>query len=51
MTDHETILGALADGLTVDKAARALGIIEGKMRAALKETADNFRKGTPSRPH
>ena len=45
MTDHETILGALADGLTVGKAARVLGIAEGEVRAALKETADNFRNG------
>src|SRR5215831_6444408 len=45
MTDHETILTALADGMTVGKAARALGITEGEVRAALKETADNFRNG------
>src|SRR5215472_14655692 len=43
MVDHETILGALADGLTVGKAARALA--EDEVRAALKETVDNFRNG------
>jgi hypothetical protein len=45
MTDHETILTALADGLTVGKAARALGITEGEVRSALRETADSFRNG------
>jgi hypothetical protein len=45
MSDHETILTALADGLTVGKAARALGLTETEVRAALRETADNFRNG------
>jgi hypothetical protein len=45
MTDHETILTALADGLTVGKAARSLGIAEAEVHTALRETADNFRNG------
>jgi len=45
MADHETILTALADGLTVGKAARALGVTETEVRAALRETADNVRNG------
>ena len=45
MTDHETILTALAVGLTVGKAARALGITLVEVRAALGETAENFRNG------
>ena len=34
MTDHETILVALADGLTVDKAARALSVARSAPRGA-----------------
>jgi hypothetical protein len=45
MTDHETILTALADGLIVGKAARALGLTETEVRAALRETTDNVRNG------
>jgi hypothetical protein len=43
--DHDVILTLLAEGYSISKAARVLGLDEADVRAALKATTDNFRNG------
>src|SRR6478736_6607385 len=43
--DHDMILTLLAEGHSISKSARMLGIAEADVHAALQATADNFRNG------
>src|SRR6516225_8676996 len=43
--DQDMILTLLAEGHSISKAARVLGIAEAEVHAALQVTVDNFRNG------
>jgi hypothetical protein len=43
--DHDMILSILAEGHSISKAARTLGLDEADVKAALRQTVDNFRNG------